>query len=151
MDGRCFDFKCIPRVHQSDTFSTPAARETNKTLWSSEDWTTHNDNTGGACLARVSASLTRFRFHDTAHFLSECTTQIRLVPPLASRPTSLYGHPKTTQPPITIPVVPASPGWVPNRNQEHILETCLHAVSWIMDSYSRPPNTPWSLMPTYFD
>ncbi|XP_014666372.1 PREDICTED: galactocerebrosidase-like [Priapulus caudatus] len=40
-------------AHYPGTLTTKQALETNKPLWSSEDYSTVNDNTGAGCLARV--------------------------------------------------------------------------------------------------
>ncbi len=45
------------RVHYPGTTTTESALKTNKALWSSEDYSTFNDNVGAGCLARVSTMI----------------------------------------------------------------------------------------------
>ena len=40
-------------AHYPGTVSTRKAIETKKQLWSSEDYSTYNDNVGGGCWARI--------------------------------------------------------------------------------------------------
>ncbi|XP_041070917.1 galactocerebrosidase isoform X2 [Carcharodon carcharias] len=40
-------------AHYPGTFSSPNAKKTRKKLWSSEDYSTVNDNVGGGCWARI--------------------------------------------------------------------------------------------------
>ena len=42
------------RAHYPGTNSNENARKTGKKLWSSEDYSTYNDDTGAGCWARVS-------------------------------------------------------------------------------------------------
>jgi galactosylceramidase len=42
--------------HYGGTESSQLAKDTNKPLWSSEDWSHVNDETGGGCMARVGSS-----------------------------------------------------------------------------------------------
>lgn len=42
-------------THYPGTMSPTEASATGKPLWSSEDYSTFNDNIGGGCLARVRA------------------------------------------------------------------------------------------------
>ena len=43
----------VPRCHYPGTLTTNASLETKKRLWSSEDYSTFNDDVGAGCWARV--------------------------------------------------------------------------------------------------
>ena len=42
-----------PRYHYPGSVSIPEALQTDRPLWASEDYSAHNDITGGGCWARV--------------------------------------------------------------------------------------------------
>ncbi|XP_048456350.1 galactocerebrosidase-like isoform X1 [Rhincodon typus] len=52
-DTELYDVVDIIGAHYPGTFSSSNARKTGKKLWSSEDYSTVNDNVGGGCWARI--------------------------------------------------------------------------------------------------
>ena len=49
-------FAC--RAHYAGTYSSGEAQRSRQPLWSSEDYSTVNNETGGGCMARVGGGLT---------------------------------------------------------------------------------------------
>ncbi|XP_051775769.1 galactocerebrosidase [Erpetoichthys calabaricus] len=52
-DAELQDAVSVLGVHYPGTYTVGDAIKTNKTLWSSEDYSTFNDNVGGGCWARI--------------------------------------------------------------------------------------------------
>lgn len=57
--------------HYPGTVTTPDCQKTKKTLWSSEDYSTYNDNVGAGCWARVSESYLEVGFDTFWGFVAD--------------------------------------------------------------------------------